>query len=292
MERGLIFNTQRYSVDDGPGIRTVIFLKGCSLECRWCANPESQLARPQVLFQAELCRDCGRCRKVCPEGEGGACAGCGKCAAACWYGARKMCGEWMDVDQAMNVIRRDAPYYRASGGGVTLSGGEPLAQIDFVEAVLAACRREGIHTAVETCGCVPWSSFERALPLLDLVYCDFKHLDDQKHRAYTGQGNARILENLRKLCARCENLVVRIPCIPEFNSSPRELEGMIRALRDMGARHVELLPFHRFGSGKYRELGRAYDYENTPPMKAEALRFALDFGSAYDIDVQIRERRG
>lgn len=292
IKQGLVFNIQRYSLDDGPGIRTVIFLKGCPLKCRWCANPESQQKQPQILFQAELCHSCGKCQQVCPNTKNNSCEGCGKCVKACWYGARKISGKWMTVEQIMASIRKDASYYRSSNGGITLSGGEPLSQIDFTEAILSECRRENIHTAVETCGYVPWNTFERVLPLLDLVYCDFKHIDDAKHHAYTGQGNAQILNNIQMLCDHCQNLIVRIPCIPKFNDDPQTLEQMINTLANMGVKFIELLPFHRFGSGKYQELDRIYDYKDTPPMKPEQLRFALDFGAAYNTNVQIKERRG
>lgn len=291
MRQGIVFNVQRYSIDDGPGIRTVVFLKGCPLRCRWCANPESQRMGPQILFNAERCQHCGKCAQVCPN-KGASCAACGACAEGCWHGARTLCGESWTVERVMDAVLRDVQYYRRNGGGVTLSGGEPLMQGDFAAAILERCRAEGIHTAIETAGCVPWSALEAALKNLDLVFFDCKHVDEQKHRAFTGVDNALILENLEHVLHCFENVVVRVPCIPGFNAAEEDVEQILKRLKEMGAREVELLPFHRFGSGKYRELGTRYEYEEIPPMRPDELAFAGRLGEKYGLDVRVKERRG
>lgn len=291
MSKGIVFNIQRYSLDDGPGIRTVVFLKGCPMRCRWCANPESQSMERQVMLDASLCHGCGSCKNACPGACAQPCVGCGNCSDACWYGARRMCGDEMTADQVMELVLRDRDYYRQSGGGVTLSGGEPLLQAEFALELLKRCRAEDIHTDVETAGHVQWTNIESALPYLNLIYYDCKHVDDDKHRQYTGVKASLILENLEKLLARFENVVVRIPCIPGFNHSPEDMDCILKKLSEIGARKVEVLPFHRFGSGKYHELGMDYDYEDIQPLKAADVAYALELGEKYGLDLSIRERR-
>lgn len=295
MERGIVFNVQRYSVDDGPGIRTTLFLKGCPLHCQWCANPESQEPVPQVLFSKEKCRDCGQCIKNCPAGTARAnsqeCLNCGSCVSNCWYGARTLCGESMSTDRVMEHLLRDAAYYDRSGGGITLSGGEPLMQAVFISEILIRCKQAGINTAIETCGCAPWDKLNAVREHLDLIYFDVKHHDAEKHRAFTGGGNAQILENLKKLNACHNNVIVRVPCIPRFNDTEVEIEGILKCISEHGGKNVELLPFHRFGSGKYSELGRVYAYENTLPMKASKLFFAVELGKSYGLNVSVRQRQ-
>ncbi len=286
MQQGIVFDIQRYSIDDGPGIRTVVFFKGCPLRCRWCANPESQQAEPQILFNESLCRSCGRCAQAGLQGDIEA------NARACWYGARQLCGRTMNVEQVMAVVRRDMRYYDNTAGGLTLSGGEPLVQAGFAAAILSASQAENIHTAIETAGCVAWDAFEQVLPNLDLVYMDVKHVDARKHKEFTNADNTQILDNLQRLLAEFENTVVRIPCIPGFNESPEDMEKIFRCIAKRGARKVEVLPFHRFGSGKYRELERVYAYESTQPLKASDIAYVPELGARYGLDVLIRERKG
>lgn len=291
MKQGIIFNMQRYSLDDGPGIRTVVFLKGCPMRCRWCANPESQQMQPQIMIDQSLCRSCGSCVQVCPNGCAQGCIACGQCADACWYSARRLCGERISADRIVQLALRDADYFRQSGGGVTLSGGEPLLQSEFAAEILRLLRAESIHTAIETAGHVPWASIQNALPHLNLIYFDCKHVDTDRHRSYTGVGNELILENLERLLAAFENVVVRIPCIPGFNQSESDLDSILAKLKKIGAQRVELLPFHRFGSGKYRELGARYAYEDIPPLKADDLAYAAALGEKYALNLTIHERR-
>ena len=208
--QGVIFNIQRYSIHDGPGIRTTVFLKGCQLRCFWCQNPESQRRRPEVFLKKSVCTLCGRCVAACPEGasslvDGASvidrtkCTGCGKCVEVCPDGARTLMGKWVSVQQVMRELVRDKRFYDNSAGGITLSGGDPTAQPKFAQSLLRACKDAGLHTAIETCGCTSWPVLERLLEHVDLVLFDIKHSDSAKHREGTGKPNRLILENARMI---------------------------------------------------------------------------------------------
>ena len=266
-----IFDIQRFSWHDGPGIRTVVFFKGCNLHCFWCHNPESLSAASELLLYQEKCVRCGKCVAVCPHGchhlsvSGGheinreACTLCGKCTEACYADALKIAGRSLGIGEVMAEVLKDREFYELSGGGVTLSGGEPLLQVAGCEALLVKCRQAGIHTAVDTAGDVPWGSFERILAVTDLFLYDLKTLNPELHREACGAPNGRILENLRALGACCARIVIRIPVIPGFNDNPQEMASLAGFLRDIPRiEKVELLPFHTFGSIKYRALGVDY----------------------------------
>jgi len=263
---GRIFDIQRFSIHDGPGIRTTVFLKGCPLRCLWCHNPEGISPQPELSFVPDRCVACGACVRACPEGahrmadghhvlKRELCRHCGACVEQCPAGALEMAGREASVSEVLSEAVRDRPFYETSGGGVTLSGGEPTMQPEFCLALLRAARAEGLHTCVDTCGYCEWSRLEQMLPLVDLWLFDFKESDTQRHRDYTGVPNGRILENLRRLCASGARLVLRCPIIPGLNDRDDHFEAIRRLAAELGLSRVELLPYHGFGDGKVERFG-------------------------------------
>lgn len=268
--QGIVTNIQRFSIHDGPGIRTTVFLKGCNLRCFWCHNPEDIRPQPEIQFFPERCIGCGMCTERCENGAHAMlngvhvymrdrCTACGRCTETCYAGGVVHVGKVMKVDEVMAEIRQDAAFYASSGGGVTLSGGEPLLQIDFAQALLKACRAEGMHTAIETAAHFPWRRIEAILPFVDLVMMDIKHIDSARHREVTGAPNERILDNARRLGEQPQQLIVRTPVIPGVNDS----EDVIRAIASFVATlpnvvHYELLPFHPMAQSKYESFGLDY----------------------------------
>lgn len=271
-----VFEIERYAVDDGPGIRTVVFLKGCNLRCRWCQNPESFSPARQVMFHRDRCVACGRCLEVCPVDAIGTdppyrfvtdherCIACGACVDACFTGARSMVGRTMTAEEVMHEILRDRAFFRESGGGVTFSGGEPLLQSEAVADLARRCHAEGIHTAVETAGNVPWNAFQAILSHVDLVLFDLKHIDGEAHLACTGVPLDRILENIRSLGESSTEIVVRVPVIPGVNASEDVQRRLLTFLaEETSVGMVQLLPFHRLGTAKYEGLGLDYTMSST-----------------------------
>lgn len=263
-----IFDIQHGSFVDGPGIRTTVFFKGCNLRCAWCHNPESQLQAPQLLFYAEKCTHCGRCRTVCPSPDH--CIVCGKCAEICPNGARERCGQARTLADVLAEVESDRAFYGADGG-VTCSGGECMLQPDFLAALLHECRARGIHTAVDTAGDVPPESLLRIAPDADLFLYDVKCMDDARHRQYTGVGNVRILRNLAMLLDRGGRVWIRVPVIPGVNDDPAEMR-QLKAFLDAhgGAERVELLPYHAMGTHKYAALGRTASAFSVPSAETMA----------------------
>jgi len=269
----LVFDIQRFSINDGPGIRTTVFLKGCPLRCIWCHNPESKSAKKQLLFRAEKCIGCLACAQVCEAGvhsfseEGkhalnrAACVFCGKCAEEC-MGAIEICGREMTVSAVMNEVLKDRAFYRNSGGGMTVSGGEPLMHPELTLALLRAAKEEGLHTALETSGFGAWEAIEALAPYTDLFLWDVKETDEARHREYTGVSNARILENLFRLNLSGAQIVLRCPVIPGFNDRREHFEG-ISALAERleNVIRVEVEPYHPLGKSKSGLLGEAYPLE-------------------------------
>lgn len=286
--RGLVFNIQKYSVQDGPGIRTTVFLKGCPLRCAWCHNPEGMSASAEIIVLEGRCIGCRECCRACPQGTAIAgtgpmparaedCRRCGACVVACPAGARRLVGREMSVGQVMDAVWQDRIFYEDSGGGVTFSGGEPLMQFDFLRAALAACRARGLHTAVDTCGFAPTEHLLAIAPLTDLFLYDVKILDEAKHREFTGAPNRLILENLRALGAMHEQIWVRVPVVPGINDAPADLEATARFAAGIpGVRQVNLLPFHRAGLQKSLRLGRTSPVVEIRPPSPNAMADAVD----------------
>ena len=279
---GVVFNIQKFSVNDGPGIRTVVFLKGCPLRCRWCANPESQSARVQILWDGEKCLRCGHCVSLCPHGalrtEDGAvrpvpenCAGCLRCVGECPGRALQAEGEQKTVEEVARVCMQDMPFYEESGGGVTLSGGEALMQPEFSIALLRALRERGVHTAVETTGYAAPEVFRAVAEQADLLLFDIKHWDGERHRQGTGVTNELPLANMKLAIRMGKDVLPRLPVIPGFNDSLEDVKGFALRLREVGASRVQLLPFHQFGQRKYEMLGRPYELSHVAQLHPEDL---------------------
>ena len=270
-----VFDVQRFSLHDGPGIRTLVFLKGCPLSCAWCCNPESRYPAAEIGYYPQFCIACGACERACACGavslregrrhfERSMCRECDQmpCVAACPANALRRYGVQTSVDELVEIVRKDELFYRNSGGGVTVSGGEPLLQSAFVAAFLTECKTAGLDTAIETSGYADWDSFERLLGVTDLFLFDLKHAEGAAHIAWTGVDNDGIVNNLRKLAASAKRIVVRIPVVPGFNDDRETIGGIVDLARGAGVREVHLLPYHRLGSSKYDALGIAYPAEN------------------------------
>ena len=263
-QKAMIFDIQRNSYVDGPGIRTTVFFKGCPLCCVWCHNPESQSAKPQMLFYKNKCTGCGKCREKCPSALE-KCDLCGKCTLYCPHDAREICGKEYTVDEVLREVVKDKKFYENSGGGVTFSGGECMLQIDFLEEILKACKENGIHTAVDTAGHVPYERFEKILPYTDLFLYDIKCFDSKKHREYTGVGNEWILENLKRLLATNTPVWVRIPIIPTVNDTEEEMQSIKAYIFSCGKpEKIELLPYHAMGEHKYTAIGKSAQSFSVP----------------------------
>lgn len=264
---GRIFDIKRFAVHDGPGIRTTVFLKGCSLRCAWCHNPEGISSAPQLAYLERKCESCGECVRACPNGvheiadgehllHRERCTLCGRCIEACMPAALVYYGREISVEECTDLILADRDFYGSSGGGATFSGGEPLLQADFVAAVMENCRREGIDTALDTCAAVPWSAFEKVLPFTDRVLFDIKHADPAAHRTWTGMGNEPIWENLSRLGERDVPIEIRIPCVPGVNTDDDVIRTIGSRLSGIpSVTGVRPLAYHDFARSKYRSLG-------------------------------------
>ena len=254
--KATIFDIERNSYVDGPGIRTTVFFKGCNLRCAWCHNPESQSPKPQMMFYKNKCTGCGKCKEKCPN-HLESCELCGRCTLYCPHDAKIICGKEYTVDGVMREILKDKTFYDHSGGGVTFSGGECMLQIDFLEELLRECKKNNVHTAVDTAGHVPFEWFERILPFTDLFLYDVKCFDSEKHKRYTGAANELILSNLEKLLKTGRSVWVRIPIIPTVNDDEKELQSIKEYILSCEKpEKVELLPYHAMGEHKYAALGK------------------------------------
>jgi pyruvate formate lyase activating enzyme len=286
---GIITNIQRFSLDDGPGTRTTVFFKGCSIACKWCHNPETISSKIQIQYQEKACKNCGACVSVCSSGaqsikdgkhvlDWQACNQCLICADACSFGALSVIGRKITAQELGEQLLRDRIFYKRSGGGVTLSGGEPLLQADFAAAVLLFLKENGIHTALDTAGNIPWKLYEKVLPLLDLILFDIKIIDADKHKKMTGVRNDLILENFRNLLKENVAIWVRTPLIKKINDDDDETNRRIKLL--VSANNVqkkEILPFHRYGLGKYASLGmEACEFESPEKETLEHIKSLME----------------
>ncbi|HWI63655.1 MAG TPA: glycyl-radical enzyme activating protein [Symbiobacteriaceae bacterium] len=279
----------KYSIHDGPGIRTTVFLKGCPLNCWWCHNPESQEPQPQLMLNDDRCIGCGECQAVCPHGgDPDQCDDCLRCVAVCHAGARSAAGRTMTVESVMAEIMKDVIFYEESGGGVTFSGGEPLMQADFLYALLDECKRRELHTTVDTTGLGRLEDLLKVATKTDLFLYDVKLMDDEAHRKYTGVSNRAILENLRELAKVHRNIFVRIPVIPGVNDTEANLIATAAFTAGLsGVREVNLLPYHSAGAHKYSRLGMPYQLPETQPPTPETMQRLAGAAKACGLPVKI-----
>lgn len=254
MNKAIIFDVQRSSFVDGPGIRTTIFFKGCNLKCKWCHNPESQSSKPQIMFYKDKCIGCGRCKDITEKDT----------EFICFNGAKQICGKEYTVGEIFNIIQKDKLFYETSNGGVTFSGGECMLQIDFLCEILKKCKENNIHTAIDTAGFVPWEYFRKILPYTDLFLYDIKVFNNDVHKEFVGVSNELILNNLRKLLERKAKVLIRIPIIPTVNDSVEEMKSIRCFLAPYKLPAVELLPYHKMGEHKYSALGMDMASFNIP----------------------------
>ena len=278
---GRVFNIMHYALHDGPGIRTVVFLKGCPLSCQWCHNPEGQNVKAELMVAPERCVGCGECVTACPAGaavpagratDGGqACTACGKCVEACLAGARKIAGSDVSVADVLRDVVRDRVFFEESGGGVTISGGEPFGQPDFLGELVDACTAEGLATAVETCGMADRDAILRLAAKPVLFLYDLKLVDAARHARWTGVGNETILANLAALARSHAEIILRYPVIPGANDDEDNVRQTIGVMRQLGLHRIDLLPYHRIGADKYRRLGRTCQLADLQPPSVEKM---------------------
>lgn len=283
--QGLIFNLQRFSTEDGPGIRTTVFLKGCPLRCVWCHNPEGLSRAQEIIWLEVRCIDCGECLERCPNAaisrkatglstDRVKCQVCGRCADVCVAGAREVLGRTITVEELVAEVERDRVFYETSGGGVTVGGGEPSLQAPFVDAFLQSCREKSLHTALDTCGYTSWEILENLARRSDLILFDLKLYNEDRHKKLTGVGRELIFDNLRRLAQMGKRLWVRIPIIPGYTDDEENLEGLGKILSPLETvERVELLPYHKLGEDKYRRLDKDYPLQGMQtPSREELLR--------------------
>jgi pyruvate formate lyase activating enzyme len=283
-KKGLVFSIQRYSTEDGPGIRTTVFMKGCPLRCLWCHNPEGQESYPEIAYNSGRCMGCKGCVDACPQGaitftadgpwtDRGRCQNCGKCAEECPTGARELVGRYMTSEEALSEVERDILFYRNSGGGITVGGGEPAAQPGFLVEFLKKCHEKGMHTALDTSGQVKWKTMEEVLKHVDLVLYDIKQLDPAKHADYSGVSNELILENARRISSIGIPMIIRVPVIPGYTDREKNIGDIAKFVSILGSvTTVDLLPFHRLGEPKYKKLDRNYEFKGTQPPTDEYMQ--------------------
>ncbi|WP_394523627.1 choline TMA-lyase-activating enzyme [Lacrimispora sp. JR3] len=303
--KALIFNVQKYNMYDGPGVRTLVFFKGCPLRCKWCANPEGLERKFQVMYKRNSCVSCGACEKVCPVGihvrskETGNheilrekdCIGCMKCRNVCPNAALSIAGEVKTISELLKVVEEDAAFYDISGGGVTLGGGEVTSQPEAALNLLMACKREGINTAIETCGYTKTETILKIAEYVDLFLFDIKHMDPVRHNELVGVNNEQILTNLKELLHRRYNVKVRMPMLKGINDSKEEIDAVIRFLmpfRDYkNFKGIDLLPYHKLGVNKYNQLDMEYPINGDPSLNAEDLDRIEGWMKEYQFPVNV-----
>jgi pyruvate formate lyase activating enzyme len=293
---GIVFDIKKFSIHDGPGIRTTLFLKGCPLSCIWCHNPESQSPKAEIHYFENRCILCGDCAETCENGaiqftegirlwDADVCQFCGDCVEICPTEAIQLVGEEKSIDEIMQEIEKDVIYFDQSGGGVTFSGGEPLNQIDFLLALLQKSKEHKIHTAVDTSGFASWASFQKILPYTDLFLYDLKLMDDDAHKKYTGVSNQVILRNLSQLAGTQAKIQVRIPLIPQINDGEENLKATIAFLRRHQIQDVALLPYHHIASDKYHRMGQNYELEKLKTPSAERMEEIASFFEGFHLKI-------
>lgn len=296
--KAVVFNIQRFSVHDGPGIRTTVFIKGCPLDCKWCGNPESKEPAPMLITRDINCVGCGKCVDACPQHaiamlpdkgrfiDFAACDQCLACVDACLYQALNTSGRLMSVDEVLKEVMSDEIFYQTSGGGITVSGGEPLTRSAFVFKLMKACKKRGIHTALDTSGYARWEDFASVLIYTDLVLYDVKHMDNEKHIVATRVENRLILENLKK-AARLTEVWIRIPLIAGYNDDQKNHEKIALLTKSLNITRVSLLPYHQGGQSKCEQLGVDYPIPNAKPPSDEVIRGLAFIYKKLGIDVVI-----
>lgn len=302
--KGIVFDIQHYCIHDGPGIRVNVFLKGCPLRCLWCQNPESQKIVPQIMYNAEKCTGCGKCVDACPvdalslEVPAGAskpviitdrskCTACGSCVKNCYAEARSLAGEYMEIEDVFKKIEQDKLFF-GNDGGITVTGGEPLVQWEFVAALLKMCKENSINTCIETCGYADWEKVKAVIEHVDLVLYDVKHMDSEQHKICTGVGNEKILENIRKISQELgKDVIIRVPVIPGYNDTVENMDAMGRFIKEElpTCLEVNLLPFHNMGESKLIQLEELSDFSSRTPDEEEMALLRATV-AAYSITVK------
>lgn len=300
-QKGLIHKIEKFSLHDGPGIRTLIVMKGCPLKCLWCSSPYTQNPNPEILYISSNCRACGQCVEVCPQQaismeadslpvrtDRTLCGGCGKCVEVCTHQARELSGRQYMTEDLLKEVEKDSAFYRRSGGGITVGGGEPTLQAPFVGEFLSLCRSHYFHTAMETCALTSWEKLEPLLESLDIVYIDLKHMDETRHLEWTGASNRVIHENIRRV-AKHHPVILRIPVVPGFNDSPANITESANFAKQLGRNilRLELLPYHQFGRHGYDELERDYPIPMMQPPSGAHLEKLREWIRAAGIQAEI-----
>lgn len=302
--KAFIFNKQKYNMYDGPGVRTLVFFKGCPLRCKWCSNPEGLERKYQIMLRPTSCVSCGACAAVCPQGIHSIsgtgehlidrtkdCIGCGKCVDACMYSALKVAGEQQTISELLDYIEEDRAFYDTSGGGVTLGGGEVTSQPEAAANLLMACKQVGINTAIETCGYAKKENLVKIAEFVDLFLFDIKNINPEKHFELTGVRNEIILENLTELLHKRHNVKIRMPMLKGINDSEEEIRGVINFLMPFkdykNFKGIDLLPYHKLGVNKYVQLGMDYPIEGDPSLSDEDLDRIEGWIKEYDFPVSV-----
>lgn len=303
--KATIFNVQKYNMYDGPGVRTLIFFQGCPLRCKWCANPEGMIKKYRVMFKSNSCVNCGACVSVCPVGihtisneslkhevnRNIECIGCRKCVDACLNSALSIVGEVKTISELVEIVDEDRTFYEASGGGVTLGGGEVLMQPEAASSLLMACKQEGINTAIETCGYAKLESVLKVAEFTDLFLFDIKHIDSDRHFELTGVRNEQILENLKELLRRKYKVKIRMPLLKGVNDRKEDIEDIMKFLMPFkdykNFKGIDLLPYHKMGVNKYNQLGIEYPIEGDPSLSNEDLNKIEIWIKKYDLSVKV-----